>query len=764
MADNDVRIKVSLDGADGVQKGLKGVGDGASEADSKLGGLVSKGLKGAGTAVAGFAVAAGAAGVALATSVVSAYSDYQQNVGGIEKLFGDSAGKMEKYAGDAYKTAGLSANDYMSQATSFSAALIKGLGGDQAAAADKANQAITDMSDNANVFGSNIGDIQNAYQGFAKQNFTMLDNLKLGYGGTASEMARLVNDSGVMGDSFTATADNVNSISYDKIIDAIHKVQDNMGITGDTAKEASHTVAGSVASMQGAYQNFLAGLGDPDADIEKLAQNLVTSFQSVVTNVAPVITQLGGSIEKLGPQLGTMISGVVGSLATVLPAVLSAGVSLVTGLLQGITTALPSLVTALLPGLLALVTSVLTIAPQLLTAGLQAVIALAEGIATALPTLIPLLVTGVVQMIQALVNALPLLLQAGLDIITGLITGLIAAMPSLIAALPQIIQGIVTFLTSAIPAIIQAGIALLTALVKALPTIITAVTKAIPLIITALTTATISPSSINAIMKAGLALLSAMIKAQPQINSAIVAAIPKIISALVSSIGASHGSIASAGLSLLKAIVQNVSSASSTVVSGVKGIITSAVTAVKNGVTGMTTAGLNLVKGIASGITSGTSWLLGVIGSFAKTITSGVKSFFGIHSPSKLWEEEVGAFLPAGLGVGVTLNADAALGPIKDLNGQIMSEIGNLQTSVAYTTTQSLVPMQATAQQQSPLSVTATLDQSAIGSAISDAFAANDRTGDQASVSLSSASINTLATAIVDSIRTQSRQGVSILG
>ena len=229
-----------------------------------------------------------AAGGALVKSVVRQYADYEQNIGGIETMFKGSADKMKGYAAEAYKTAGLSANEYMSQVTSFSATLLQGLGGDTEKAADYAQMAMTDMSDNANKFGTNISEIQRAYQGFAKQNYTMLDNLKLGYGGTQSEMARLINDSGVLGNTMKVTAENVNQVSFDKIIQAIHVMQERMGVAGTTALEAEKTISGAVGMLKASWANLLTGLGSADADISKLVGNVMHSFQTVVKNITLV--------------------------------------------------------------------------------------------------------------------------------------------------------------------------------------------------------------------------------------------------------------------------------------------------------------------------------------------------------------------------------------------------------------------------------------------------------------------------------------------
>jgi hypothetical protein len=228
-------------------------------------------LKKGGAALLAGTAAVGTAVVALGKNVVQSFASYEQAVGGIETMFGNSAGQMMTYANKAYETAGLSATAYMEQATSFSAALLQGLGGDTVKAAEYANKAIVDMSDNANKFGTDIGAIQVAYQGFAKQNYTMLDNLKLGYGGTKEEMARLINDSGVMGDKFKATAKNINDISYDKQIEAVHIIQTKMGIAGTTALEASTTISGSLGMLQGSFANLIAGMGNSKIAAGQLA-------------------------------------------------------------------------------------------------------------------------------------------------------------------------------------------------------------------------------------------------------------------------------------------------------------------------------------------------------------------------------------------------------------------------------------------------------------------------------------------------------------
>ncbi|MGP6139572.1 hypothetical protein [Jeotgalibaca sp. A127] len=330
----------------GMAEAKKALGDFTSKSSKSLSSFLSESSDtmsqvgenfiGAGKAMSAAITAPAIAGV---TAAVKSYADLEQIVGGIEKLFGDSADAVIKNSESAYRRAGVSGVDYMEQVTSFSATLLAGLDGDTVKAAEYADKAIVDMADNANTFGTSIGDIQNAYQGFSKDNYTMLDNLKLGFGGTAGEMARLVNESGVMGDSFEATAENVKEIPFDQLIEAIHVTQENMGITGTTAKEASETVSGSFDTMVAAAQNLVAGLGDSNADVEVMFQVLGETVETFASNVKRVLEtiwdnlpfedwqkQLGLAVVAAGPFIAVVgvIAKVVGVVLGVFSAVAGA--------------------------------------------------------------------------------------------------------------------------------------------------------------------------------------------------------------------------------------------------------------------------------------------------------------------------------------------------------------------------------------------------------------------------------------------------------
>lgn len=307
-----------------------------SAAGKKVGSVLGKGFKLAGQAalqmgkVIGAGVAAGTTAMGkLVSSAMSAYASYEQLEGGVKKLFGDDAQNLVmEYARNAYRTAGLSANEYMDTVTSFSASLISSLGKDTVAAAAYADLAITDMADNANTFGTSMEDIQNAYKGFSKQNYTMLDNLKLGYGGTQKEMERLLAD-----------AEKLSGVKYkienfSDIIEAIHVIQDNQGIAGTTAAEAEKTISGSVNAAKAAWKNLLSGLADGEQDIDQLVSNLsetvLTAAQkNIVPRLQTMAPRLVQAVQTLVSTLGPQLPGIIN---TILPGMVEAATTLITGL------------------------------------------------------------------------------------------------------------------------------------------------------------------------------------------------------------------------------------------------------------------------------------------------------------------------------------------------------------------------------------------------------------------------------------------------
>ena len=401
-----------------------GVDDQASEKISSLSSKLGSGLATAakiGTA----AVTAAAAGItALTTTAVNNYAEYEQLVGGVETLFKQSADVVQQYAANAYKTAGMSANEYMDTVTSFSASLLQSLDGDTAAAAEKANLAITDMSDNANKMGTSMEMIQNAYNGFAKQNYTMLDNLKLGYGGTKEEMQRLLDDAEKLsGQKFDLS-------SYGDIVDAIHVVQTEMGITGTTAKEAGETISGSISAMKSAWSNLVTGIADDNANIGQLIDNLIDSAVVAAGNLLPriekTLTGIGELIEGIAP---VVIDALPGLISNVLPSLLDTGLSLLIGIIDGITNNFDSLLETAFQVIDMLLNGIIDNLPRIIEMGVQLIRKLAVGIVQAIPDL----VMKVPEIISAIVNGFSAsfddIVSIGENIVKGIWDG-ISAMAS----------------------------------------------------------------------------------------------------------------------------------------------------------------------------------------------------------------------------------------------------------------------------------------------------------------------------------------------
>ena len=347
---------------------------------SQFGSALKSGLAVAAKAAAAATAAAAGAVIALTKSAVENYGKYEQLVGGVETLFKDSAGTVEEYAKNAYQTAGLSANEYMETVTSFSASLLQSMGNDTEAAAKKADRAITDMSDNANKMGTDMQSIQNAYQGFAKQNYTMLDNLKLGYGGTKEEMQRLIDDANAL-NAAQGNYTNYTIESYADIVDAIHTVQTEMGITGTTALEASTTIEGSIGAMKAAYANFVTGLGNDNADISELSSQLIQSVGTVAENVLPVVEtvlkNIAEAVQRDGPE---MIEKFVSYAIEKLPEVISLGLKMVISLVKGIAQNIPQLVTSVLNMMATIVKTIWESLPDIIEVGKNIVRGLWEGI------------------------------------------------------------------------------------------------------------------------------------------------------------------------------------------------------------------------------------------------------------------------------------------------------------------------------------------------------------------------------------------------
>ena len=578
------------------EKAKKASKDGFTVFKGALSDLYSKAISAAIDAVKNL----GSAIVDLGKQAVSSAANYEQIIGGVETLFGDSASTVEQYANNAYKTAGLSANQYMETVTGFSASLLQSLGGDTQKAADIGDMAVSDMADNANKFGTSMDSIQNAYQGFAKQNYTMLDNLKLGYGGTKSEMERLLVD-----------AEKISGIHYDisslsDVYNAIHVVQQEMGVTGTTAQEAAKTISGSANATKSAWQNVLTAIGT-GADLTPLINNLVDSLGNLVNNLSPVVKNV---VKGLGTLAAGLLTTVVPNLIQTIPPLIAESVPLLTAALQNaldaVLTVLPSVIDALSGLIPQIVGMLISMLPKLIEVGMKMLVSLVDGITRALPQLISMLPKIIIDLVNTLLKGGPQLAKAGLDLILALAVGIVDAIPQLVDMLPQIIEafvnGIITNLINVIETGIKIIFALINGLIKAIPSLVMAMPKII------------------------IAIIDALIKALPQI---IVSGV-QIVGALIQGLFSMYGSLWQTAWDLGMKILQALWEFPGKVLE----------------------VGGNIVRGLWEGMASSFDWIKNKIAQWVGDVFNFIKQLFGIASPSKLFRDEIGANLALGIGEG----------------------------------------------------------------------------------------------------------------
>lgn len=496
-------IKSVIGSVKNMNESMKDATNTASKMSSVMKGIGSSAIKvGKGLAVAG--AAAATAVTALVSKSVGAFADYEQLTGGVETLFGAGGRSVEEYAqsvgksvsdiqgkydslmsvqnvvlenaNKAYMTAGMSANEYMDTVTGFSASLISSLGGDTNKAADYANSALVDMSDNANKMGTDMESIKNAYQGFAKQNYTMLDNLKLGYGGTQEEMKRLLSDAEKL------TGQRYDISSFADITQAIHAIQTQMDITGTTAKEASTTISGSWGSLKAAFQNVLVGLttgGDMfDQSLDALINTAVTFGQNIIPAIKGALSGIGYLIEGLAPVIGETIPPLINDLA---PTLANSAVSLISSLVNGLTQSATQFSECLSNMIIVAVAGISSVVPQLLDAASKIVSNLMQGLTNSMPQIVNGAVTLIEGLVNGLVNNIPLLIMGAVQLVTSLANGLIENLPRIIDAGVNLITGIVSASYSMMPQIIQNGMQLVVnlavGLVRAIPQLIAALPR-----------------------------------------------------------------------------------------------------------------------------------------------------------------------------------------------------------------------------------------------------------------------------------------------
>lgn len=593
----------------------------------KIGSAVNTAVKASAAAVG----AASAGVAALGTACINAYADYEQLAGGVETLFKDSADTIQTYADNAYKTAGLSANEYMETVTSFSASLLQSLDGDTEKAAAAADLAITDMADNANKMGTAMESIQYAYQGFAKQNYTMLDNLKLGYGGTKEEMQRLLAD-----------AEKLSGVKYDlssyaDVVEAIHVIQTEMGITGTTAKEASTTIQGSVASMKAAWANLMVGMADDTQNFDLLLSNFIESIGTVADNLLPrigiVIEGMGKLVAGLAPEIASALPTLTNEL---LPNLVELGVQSISALVQGIQENGDSLAAGALSIVGTLAEGIAELLPMVADTAASLVVSLADGLTESLPNIIPIAIETISTLVENLTENANTVIDAGIQIILALGEGLIAALPQLIETVPQIVINIANVINDNAPKLVDTALYLITRLATGL------------------------------------------LAATPT----ILANIPKIIEAIVAAF------MAFQWLNLGKQLIDGVAN-------GVKKAGESMATAAKNAfskfkskITGSEVAtelksiGKYIIDGIVGGIKNSLSKIANIAGKIKDTLLSKLKGLFRIASPSKLMKEEVGAYIGEGIAVGIEESGQMAVDAAEDVADKIADTLAQKRDSL----------------------------------------------------------------------------------
>lgn len=583
MSDGSVTIEINGD-SKGLEKEINGIGSKVKSGFRKIGSIAVAGLAGVTAAVGGAASAL----AGLGTASVNSYADLEQNIGGIETLFKGSADKVIKNAENAYKTAGMSANQYMETVTGFSASLLQSVGGDTEKAADSANMALIDMADNANKMGTSMESIQWAYQGFAKQNYTMLDNLKLGYGGTQAEMQRLLSD-----------AEKITGIKYDisnlnDVFQAIHVIQGELGITGTTAQEAASTISGSIGSMKSAFDNFLNGSGTMD----QLVDTGITAIQNIVNAVGQLLPQLMQSLSDATPQIiagiNQIFPKILDLIMTNAPTLISTIGQVLMALVQSLLPYMSQLLNIAMQLIQSFITGLITMLPQIIQMGMQLITQLILGIAQMLPLLIPQAINAIITIVNGLLDNIDMLIDAAIQLILGLADGLINALPLLIEKAPEIIMKLATALIQNLPKILQVGV--------------------------------------------------------------------QLIGKLIEGVGSVIGKLGQMAGNIIQTIWNGLQSLPGK----------------------MLEVGKNLIQGIWNGITNALGWLWGKISGFCGQIVDKIKGFFGIHSPSKVFNKEIGKFLALGLGEGF----DDNIGKVyKQMQSAVDFETQKLSANLSTTAT-----------------------------------------------------------------------------
>ena len=546
--------------------GLKTLGKGVLEVGKAFGSLVVEGVK--------------------------SFAELEQNIGGSEAVFGEFATSIQKTAEQAYRTMGTTQSEYLATANKMGA-LFQGSGLDAQRSMDLTTQAMQRAADMASVMGIDTQSALDAVTAAAKGNYTMMDNLGVAMNATTLEAYRV---SQGMDTAFSKMSNAEKAELAMKYF-----FENTTQYAGNFEREASETISGSIGQLTAAVQTWVAGLGNSEADITALTQNIVNAFQSVVANVVPVV-------ENIVATIPTVLATLMPAINQLLPMLLTIGADVINTMLEGITSALPALVSAAKPIISVLVTGVVNNLGPILKTGMEILLSLIDGISETLPDLIPMAVEVIETVIEGLVDNLPKIVETGINVLASLIQGLTNAIPKLVAFVPRIIQTLVTTLTQKLPEILQMGIKTLASLIEGLTQALPKLVQMLPQIIT--TIVNYITNNLPQILKMGV----------------------EILLALAEGIVKSVGNLASAAGQIISTILNTLVTLPSQMLS----------------------VGWELVEGIWDGISNGTSWIKSKIKSWVGDVTKFIKKLFGIHSPSTVMRDEVGKFLALGIGDGFT--------------------------------------------------------------------------------------------------------------
>jgi phage-related protein len=585
-----VQVIPSAKGIGGMLK--KSMGGDMDSAGTSLG-------KGLGSKIKAAIIAAGI-GKVLKTAIFEG-AKLEQSLGGVETLFKGSAGRVKKYAAEAYRTAGMSGNEYMENVTSFSAAMISSLGGNTKKAAKLSNQAITDMSDNANKMGTDLSMVTQTYQSLARGQYQMLDNLKLGYGGTKGEMQRLLNDAEKL------TGKKYDISSFSDVTQAIHAIQTQMGITGTTAKEAATTISGSFNMMKSAAKDFLGNL-TLGRDVSKSMENLVTSTGTFLSNLLPALGNIAkGLVNVIGTTFPQMFSKIGNSLGASMPGLISKGLTMVTQFTA----------------------SLRKNAGKFVSAGMEMLLKLAQGWANSMPVMIqkiPQIITNIAGLIND--NA-PKIMVTGGKIIITLVKGLINAIPTLIANIPQILRAMWNAFTAF--NWMSLGSSMISGIAGALR------------------------SGIGSLFSAAQSLCVTIVNAFINLPTVLFNAGATAIVHLIQGFRSAWGVITSIGGRIVVAVISGLVSLASRMWNSAKSAASRMLSAFRAVSWG--SVGIHIISGIVRGIAGAAGKLFSAMKNLASKALSAAKKVLGINSPSRVFAAEVGRWIPAGIAVGVTKNS-----------------------------------------------------------------------------------------------------------